>query len=177
MLKNIVINMEVMESMLFFWASVSEKEKVSESYLEELTNREEMKPQYLDGFDAIEARKVLSSITNREILNGGTKRARKFWNNNMWMLEDKEMMNSMIAPIKVLNLQKLIEVINEKSKDFKYETVKIHIIPGTLDIEYVKENNLYFNFFKIFPDWEGNLSIEGKTVEEYFEEAIINMNK
>lgn len=175
MLKNIVINMEVMEQMIYFWSAVADREKVSDAYLETLTDRKEMKPLYNEEFDAIEARKVLSSITNRELLNTTSKYSRKFWNNNMWMLEDKDMMQSMIKPIKVLNLEDVISKVNEKDGNFKYETVNIVIVPGTFEETIVDENTIYFNFFKIFPDFEGNLSINGKTVPEFFEEAILNL--
>lgn len=176
MLKNININMEIMEQMIYFWASVKERQKIGEEYLDGLTNRPEMKVLYHGEYDALEARKALSAITNREPLNTQVKETRKFWNNNMWMLEDYEMMKSMINPIKILNLNSLIEKVNAKVANFSHETINIIIVPGTNELEKIEGNTLYFNFFKIFPDWEGKLSVEGKQVEEYFEDAIIRMN-
>lgn len=176
MLKNIKINMEILEQMIYFWASVKEKQRVDEKFLDGITSRPEMKYFYHGEYTDIEARKALSAITNREPLNSYVKETRKMWNNNMWMLEDDEMMKSMISPIKVLNLNSLIEKVNAKNPNYKHETVNIFILPGTFETEKIDGNNLYFNFFKIFPDWEGNLSVEGKQVEEYFEDAILRMS-
>ena len=68
------INTEVVEMMIFFWSSVAEKEKVAEPYIISVAERPEMKLIYDDEFKEEGVRSVLSAISNRELLNGGSKR-------------------------------------------------------------------------------------------------------
>lgn len=69
---SIKINNEVVEMMLYFWQSASEGQKVAESFIIDVANRDEMKLIYNDKFDEEAVRRVLSSITNKELLNGGS---------------------------------------------------------------------------------------------------------
>ena len=48
---NIKINAEILEMMLFFWQSTSEKEKVSDTYLTEIGARKEMKVLFSEFFN------------------------------------------------------------------------------------------------------------------------------
>ena len=67
---------------------------------------------YREGFDKDSVRRVLSAISNREVLNSESKLERKFWNNNMWMLEDLEFTNMMAQPVKTLNLSYMVDKLN-----------------------------------------------------------------
>ncbi len=134
------INLEVIEMMLFFWHSTKDKEKVSDLYLNDIANREEMEVIYNDEFNKESVRKVLSAITNRELLSNRTKDEGMFWNNNMWMTEDLSITQAMIDPIKALN-------VDDIEKD-----IEVIFIPGLSDVYYIKDNKLYINFFKILVD-------------------------
>ncbi len=176
MIKNIKINLNILEYMLYFWQSSSENEKVGEEYLAEIANQEEMKLLYDDEFSAESVRKVLSAITNHEMLNGGSAKERKFWNNNMWITEDMELLNMMIAPLKVLNADCLVDKINGQ-KDIPYETVEIVFVPATSEEYLIKDNRLIVNLFRVSADLyeEGKITIDNKSVLDYLEEKILEM--
>ena len=169
------INTEVVEMMIFFWSSVAEKEKVPEPYIISVAERPEMKLIYDDEFKEEGVRSVLSAISNRELLNGGSKRDKRFWNNNMWMMEDLGVMEAMIAPMKQLNLQEDEANLSTKSG---YDEVNVIFVPGTTDFFKVVGNNLVVNFFKIAVDifgGTGEVTFDGKTLKEAIEEKIKTM--
>ena len=169
------INTEVVEMMIFFWSSVAEKEKVAEPYIISVAERPEMKLIYDDEFKEEGVRSVLSAISNRELLNGGSKRDKRFWNNNMWMMEDLGVMEAMIAPMKQLNLQEDEANLSTKSG---YDEVNVIFVPGTTDFFKVVGNNLVVNFFKIAVDifdGTGEVTFDGKTLKEAIEEKIKTM--
>ena len=169
------INTEVVEMMIFFWSSVAEKEKVAEPYIISVAERPEMKLIYDDEFKEEGVRSVLSAISNRELLNGGSKRDKRFWNNNMWMMEDLGVMEAMIAPMKQLNLQEDEANLSTKSG---YDEVNVIFVPGTTDFFKVVGNNLVVNFFKIAVDifgGTGEVTFDGKTLKEAIEKKIKTM--
>ena len=55
---SIKINNEVVEMMLYFWQSASEGQKVAESFIIDVANRDEMKLIYNDKFDEEAVRRV-----------------------------------------------------------------------------------------------------------------------
>ena len=65
LIKTIRVSFDTIEMMLFFWQSVAEKEKVSESYMIDIAEKEEMKYLYGAEFDKESVRKVLSAISNK----------------------------------------------------------------------------------------------------------------
>ena len=169
------INTEVVEMMIFFWSSVAEKEKVAEPYIISVAERPEMKLIYDDEFKEEGVRSVLSAISNRELLNGGSKRDKRFWNNNMWMMEDLGVMQAMIDPMKQLNLQEDEANLSTKSG---YDEVNVIFVPGTTDFFKVVGNNLVVNFFKISVDifgGTGEVTFDGKTLKEAIEDKIKTM--
>jgi len=85
MLTNIKLNMQEIESMLYFWHACRDKEKVSEAYLDSIAAMPGLSLCYDKEFNAESFRKVLSSITNRERLSNLNKKEGRFWSNNMWM--------------------------------------------------------------------------------------------
>lgn len=165
---SIKINTEVLEMMLFFWQSCLEKEKVSDVYLSEIGARKEMEVLYNKDFTAESVRKVLSAITNRELLSEKTKEEGRFWNNNMWMLEDLSLATDlMLAPVKQLG-----ESSFKLSQD---KNIEIVFVPGTFETAYIKDNNLYLNFFKLQVDYaseNNSLLIENKPFIEYIQEQL-----
>ncbi len=160
------VNLEVIEMMLFFWHSTRDNEKVSDVYLNDVANRAEMKVLFNDEFNAESIRKVLSSITNREILSTRTKTEGLFWNNNMWMSEDLSITQAMIDPIKALNF-------DDVDKD-----VEVIFIPGHSELYYIEANKLYVNFFKVMVDvFTGSMdvTIDGVSPREFILSKVESM--
>lgn len=88
MVQRIKLNLEEIESMLYFWQATNDREKVAETYLNEIATMAGLSSSYDSEFNGESVRKVLSAITNREILSQKTKKEARFWTNNMWMMED-----------------------------------------------------------------------------------------
>ena len=174
MIKTINKNLNVIESMLYFWQATKEKEKVGENYLVTLSEYDEMKLLYSDDFDAESVRKSLSAISNREMLNGGTQKERQFWNNNMWMLEDLDYMKAMVAPLKVLNLDSLVDEINQE-KDIQTPVIDVIFVPANKEEYLIKDNKLIINFFKLTADLINleEVTINGQSIREYIKNAIL----
>lgn len=177
MVKRIKVNLDVIESMLYYWQSTSEKEKVGEPYIISIGDFDEMKYVYGEGFDKDSVRRVLSAISNREMLNSESKKERKFWNNNMWMLEDLEFTNMMVQPLKVLNLSNVIDKLNEINSDNQYEQIEVIFVPGHVDEYTIDGNKLVINFFRVMPDLyeEGKVKIGDKDYKEYIEEKLVEL--
>ncbi|MCI6610037.1 MAG: hypothetical protein MSH08_04710 [Ezakiella sp.] len=143
------INAEVVEMMIFYWSSVAEKEKVAEPYIISVAERPEMMMIYDEEFDEQGVRRVLSAISNRELLNGGSKKEKRFWNNNMWMMEDLGVMQAMIDPMKQLSLKDVTDTLATKTG---LDEVNVIFVPGTTEFYKICGNNLILNFFKIAVD-------------------------
>ena len=175
MLKRIKINMDVMETMLYFWQATSERDKVSEKYLNDLAKMPGLSYTYDDEFNAESVRKVLSAITNREPFLSKVKKESRFWNNNMWMLDDLGYMDSIIQPLKKLNLDHLVDEINKAVPAGRYEEVEVFFSPLHLVDCYASENRLIINFFIIIPDLEGNLKVGELPLAEFIKEKIAEL--
>lgn len=175
MLKNIIINLEVIESMLYYWSSVVDREKVTESFFVDIANMDAMKLIQTNEFSSESIRKVLSSIQNRELLSGATKPEKRFWSKNMWIAEDVNLANKMAQPIKILNVDDLVNQLNEKYSDIKQERIIVHIAPLHLDPYYIKDGNLIINFFMIYFDENENVLIDGKPIKEYIFERLCEL--
>ncbi len=156
-------NVDALEMMIFYWESVADKDKMADEYFISIADKPEMSVLYCDDFSKDSVRKVLSAISNRERLNDKTQKEARFWNNNMWILEDLEVMRNMIAPIKTLNLSEL----DDKGDGGKFNEVVF--IPGHEDECYMKDNKLYINFFKLMPDFMNpkEVKIDGKDLKSY----------
>ncbi len=172
MLNQMNVKLNVIEGMHYFWQATSESEKVGEKYLVDLANLPEMEALYDEEFTRDSIRKVLSAISNREVLNSESKKERKFWNNNMWVMEDLELTNMMISPLKVLNLDKVKEELNRGIGSENYEDIDVVFVPGHFDEYRIEKNQLYINFFKVQADLygENKLTIGEMSIEKYIEE-------
>jgi hypothetical protein len=172
MINSITVNLDAVEMMLFFWQSVAEREKVAEAFMWEVAEKEDMKYLYNDNFSKESIRKVLSAISNREMLNNPSKEESRFWNYNMWMLEDMENMNNMVTPVKKLNLDDLKDKLKDTKTDF--DKVEVVFIPGHLEEYYIDENKVVINFFKLLVDFMDptKVNISEKPLKEYVEEKI-----
>ena len=175
MIKQIELNLETIESMLYLWTALAEKEKVAESFFVDVAKQYPLKAIMTKDFDEESVRKVLSAIQNRELLSGASKEEKRFWNNNMWMMEDLGVMQAMIDPMKQLNLQ---EDEGELSTKSGFDEVNVIFVPGTTDFFKVVDNNLVVNFFKIAVDifgGTGEVTFDGKSLKDAIEEKIKTM--
>lgn len=174
MLKEIKVNTKALESMLFIWASIKDREKISEAFLEDLAGTPEMKGAMQENFNERSVQKVLSAISNRERLNSPTKEESRFWNYNMWMLEDPDMTQLMLNPVKVLNVN---EVKKKAPADFPFESVEVIFFPGHFESVKQIENQLFINFFLVKADMfeENKVTIEDKDLKDYVMEQILTM--
>lgn len=174
MINRIKMKLDIVEAMLYYWQATSEKEKVGEVYINNISDFIEMNYLYDNEFNNESVRKVLSAISNREIFKSDIKKERKFWNNNMWMMEDLEYTNMMVSPLKVLNLDSLIEKLNNNNKNTSFNELEVIFVPGH-EYEYkISDNKLIINFFRVKPDlYEDNkITIGDKLLLEYIEEKL-----
>jgi hypothetical protein len=165
--------MDIVESMLYFWQATNDKEKVGEKYITSIADRPEMLGLYDDEFTKESVRKVLSAISNRELLNSRSIKERRFWNNNMWMMEDVDYTFKMIAPVKVLNVNAYLDQIN--TQETTTDTVDIYFVPGLHDTYKIVGHKIYINFFKVKPDLinENNVTIDDLPIQNFVVERII----
>lgn len=178
MVKNIMVDLETIEGMLYFWQAASEKENVSENFFYDMSDMEGFKLIYDNEFTNESVRKVLSAIKNRELLSAANKKEKRFWNYNMWVMEDLEYTKAMATPIKQLNLDNIIDKLNKEVPEGKFEDVKVIFLPLHLDDYYIKGNCLIINFFKVKPnDFEEGANIDGIPLEDYVEEKLIKLLK
>lgn len=177
MVQSIKINLEIVEALLYFWQASSEGEKVGENYIISISDFPDMKYLFNEEFDKNSIRKVLSAISNKELISDGSKTEMRYWNNNMWMMEDLGFTNIMIKPLKTLNASKFLDKIKENSNIDKYEDLEIVILPGHFNEYYIDDNKLIINFFKITADLfdEDSITIGGMDLEEYIEEKLIEL--
>lgn len=172
MLKNIIINLEAIESMLYYWSAVADKEKVSETFFIDFANSKPMNMIQREDFNEESIRKVLSSIQNRELLSQATKPEKRFWSKNMWMAEDLSLSRKMAEPFKKLNLDSELDDINKNIPNLPFEEINIYIAPLHLDTYYIVENNIIINYFMLYFDEGDNPLFDGKNLREYLLERI-----
>lgn len=176
MLQNIKIDLESIEAMLYFWQATSEKENISEMFFYDVAAMKGLKLCYDDEFNDESVRRVLSAIKNRELLSNATKKELRFWNNNMWMLEDLEYTNLMVSPVKKLNLDNLTPILKEKFPNSKYETLEVIFAPLHVDEYLIKDNCLIINFFRVKPsDFDDTTSIGDKLIADYILEKLTQL--
>lgn len=146
MLKQIAINIQALESMLFIWASLKDREKLADEFYINLAASPEMAAAYDEDFDQNAFRRVLSAISNRELLSDASKKEKRFWNNNMWMMEDLGVTEMMLEPVKTMNLDARL---SELPATIPYEKMEVIFYPGTTELASLQGDKLYINFFKI----------------------------
>ena len=172
MVQRIKVNLEAVEAMLYFWQAASEKENIPEKFFYDVAEMEALSCAYDEEFSAESVRRALSAIKNREPFVGN-KKERKFWNNNMWMMEDFQYTNAMVSPIKRLNLDDMVGKLIQANSVNKYEEVEVIFAPLHSDEYIIKDNKLVINFFRIKPDLIDNKTyIAEKDLIEYIEEKL-----
>ena len=154
MLNRVNLNLETVEAMLYYWHAAVEKDNVSEKFFYDVAEMPGLKVAYDDEFNGESVRRALSAIKNREPFDG-TKKEKKFWNNNMWMMEDLEFTHAMVAPLKKLNLDSIVEELKELNNRNNIEEIEVIFSP-LLSYEYIiPGNKLVINFFRIKIEFDG----------------------
>lgn len=170
MLKRIKLNLDAVEAMLYYWQAASEKDNIPEQFFYDVAEMDGLKITYDEEFNEESVRRALSAIKNREPFQGN-KKEKKFWNNNMWMMEDLEYTKLMANPIKKLNLDSLVDKI--KGENDKYEEVEVIFAPLHTEEYVIVDNKLIINFFRIKPsDVDERTFIGDKELIPYIEEKI-----
>jgi len=172
MLQRIKVNLEAVEAMLYFWQAASEKENVAEKFFYDVADMPGLTCAYDAEFNGESVRRALSAIKNREPF-AGNKKELKFWNNNMWMMEDFEYTNAMAQPIKKLNLDSLVKKLSSVDGSNKYEELEVIFSPLHSDEYIILGNKLVINFFRVKPDFiEDKTCIGNIELSEYIEEKL-----
>lgn len=172
MLKTIKKNLDAIEAMNFFWQAASEKENVAEQFFHDVGQMPAMTCIYDEEFNEESVRRTLSAIKNREPLTGN-KKEKRFWNYNMWIMEDMEYKDAMIKPVKKLNLDCLVEKLQNCEGADKYEELEVIFSPMHMDEYVIKENRLLINFFMVKPSLiDDSVTIQDKEINQYVEEKL-----
>lgn len=177
MLKSIKVDLKAVESMLFFWSMIAEREKVSEVYILSVAETPQFRGVYVPGFDNISVRKVLSAISNREVFRSDNRKESRFWVDNIWMLEDLDYIMEMIGPIKRLHLDDMVDRLNEVVPQEVLEELHVVFVPFYYQNAVYGRDTLYVNFFRAIPDKkeERVLSIEGKSLEDFIYQGLVKI--
>ncbi|HNR05196.1 MAG TPA: hypothetical protein PKI50_11660 [Bacillota bacterium] len=152
---NIKINLNGLEIMVFFWNSLMSREKVSESFLNDLCSMQEFSYIYNEDFNNESLRRLLSALNNKEPFSGN-KPERKYYSNSLMIMEYIDEVQPAINAIKKLNLNS----IAEKAK----EDVEVVVVPGLSKGIEKTDNKLIVDFFSL-KNTENGLVISGESLE------------
>lgn len=173
MINAIKVNLNAIEALLYFWQAVNGRENVSEMFIYDVTTMPGLTLTYDSEFNEESVRRALSAIKNREIFTSNNRKEGRFYNNNLWMMEDLEYTNLMVTPIKKLNLNSLIESLNSKYPNSKFEELEVIFSPLHLDEYLIVQNKLIVNFFRVKPsDFDENTFIGEKELTTYLAEKL-----
>lgn len=166
---SIKVRLDVIEYLIYFWESIAQREKVADRYFHEVADNPDMRLIYDEEFKPESVVKVLSAITNREMLNSPTKKESRFWGQNLRMIEDLDAMRIIVNPVKTLNLDHLRDKID---KD-----IEVVFVPDTMDEYRIIDDKLVVNFFRIMPSifGDGSVTLDGKDLNSYFEEKVLEV--
>jgi hypothetical protein len=177
MLHRIKLNLEAVEAMLYYWQAASEKDNIAEKFFYDVAEMPALSAAYDDEFNGESVRRALSAIKNREPYRGN-KKEKKFWNNNMWMMEDLEYTKSMARPLKKLNLDSLVNELEGVDSSNGIEEVEVIFSPLHSDEYIISGSRLIINFFRIKPsDVDENTYIGEKPLKQYIKEKIEELLK
>lgn len=176
MVQRIKVNFDTVEAMLFFWQTTKDREKVTEKYLNDVASMEGFKLTYDEEFDGESVRRAMSAVSNREPFQSKSKKEGRFWNNNLWMLEDLEYTNSMLQPIKKLNLDTVIDELNSVAESKEIDTVEVFFVPFHTEEYILSENKLIINFFRVRPDFVSEKTYVGELgIADFVKEKIVEL--
>jgi hypothetical protein len=171
MINRVKVNLEAIEAMLYFWQAVNDRESISEMFIYDIAAMPGLALTYEDEFNEESVRRALSAIKNREIFSRSSKKEGRFYSNNLWMMEDLSYTNSMVAPIKKLNLEFLTSELNSKYPNSKYEELEVIFSPLHIEDYLILDSRLIINFFKIKPA-EDKTSMGDIELKEYIKEKL-----
>mgnify|MGYP001169679813 CR=1 FL=1 len=178
MLERIRVDLEMVESLLFFWNLIIERSKVSEIFILTVAEMEQYQAVYDEKFDNISVRKVLSALSNREVFRSDNRRESRFWVDNLWMLEDPAWTEKQVAPLKRLNLDSLLPELREKRPEAP-QTLNVVFVPFDRQRKYVLSgNSLYINFFAALPrkdDPRNRVEIGGKPLMDFIRDRLLDL--
>ncbi len=164
------MDLRVFEAMIYFWTATLEREKVGERYLNDIAEMEDMKSLYDDEFNKESVRKILSAISNREMFRPENKKEGSFWNYNMWIMEDPEVMKMIIDTVKSIE----VKAIEEKISGNQDEQIEIAFIPGHGKPFYTRGGKLLINVFMFRYDFNTDkIKYIEKPIEDYITETIM----
>jgi len=173
MVQRIKVNLDAVEAMLYFWQSTNDREKVSELFIFNVTDMKGLKYAYDNEFNSESVRRALSAVTNREIFSSANRKEGRFYNNNLWMMEDLSYTDMMVQPLKKLNLESLVKKINDCPGSENFEELEVIFSPLHLDEYLIKENKLIINFFRVKPsDIDETVYIGDKELTEFIGEKL-----
>lgn len=173
MLNRIKVNLEAVEAMLYFWQAVNDREAVSEMYIYDIAAMPGLALAYDDEFTEESVRRALSAIKNREIFSRSNKKEGRFYNNNLWMMEDLSYTGLMVAPVKKLNLDSMAKELGSKYPDSKHDELEVIFSPLHVDDYLTADNKLIINFFRVKPgDIDDNTYIGEKELKAYIREKL-----
>jgi hypothetical protein len=174
MINRIKVNLESVEAMLYFWQAINERENLSEAYIYDVASMPSLKISYDNEFNEESVRRALSAIKNREIFSRDNQKEGRFYNNNLWMMEDLSYTGMMVAPIKKLNLDSLLEPLNTKYPKSALEELEVIFAPLHVDEYFIKDCKLVINFFRVKPDlMNPDVTLIGEVeIKEYIAEKL-----
>lgn len=171
MINRVKVNLDTVEAMLYFWQAVNDRENLSEMYIYDIAAMPGFSLAYELGFNEESVRRALSAIKNREMFSSNGKKEGRFYSNNLWMMEDLSYTDSMVAPLKKLNLEFLTDNLNSKYPNPKYNELEVIFSPLHVKDYTIKDNKLLINFFKVKPG-EDEAFIEDIKLKEYIKEKL-----
>jgi hypothetical protein len=178
MIQRVNVNLDAVEAMLYFWQSTNDREKVSELFIFDVTAMPGLKYAYDDEFNSESVRRALSAVTNREIFSSSNRKEGRFYNNNLWMMEDLNYTNMMVQPLKKLNLESLTEKLNDYQGNENFEELEVIFSPLHLDEYLIKDNKLIINFFRVKPSDIGEAVYIGeKEITNFIEDKLKELMK
>lgn len=176
MIAKIIKNLEAVEAMLYYWHALKDREKVVEKFIYDIAEMPGLTNAYDEEFDGESVRRTLSAIKNRERFSSRTKKEARFWNNNLWMMEDLGYTDAMVQPLKTLNLDDLAASIQELVQSKNFDQLEVIFAPLHFDDYYIKENKLIINFFKVKPV-ENKAYIGEQELMEFIREKLVELLK
>lgn len=172
--KKIKINLEAIEAMLYYWHALKDKEKVAEKFIYDIAEMQGLKDAYDEEFDGESVRRALSAIKNREAFSSRSKKEARFWNNNLWMLEDLDFTDAMVQPLKTLNLDDLPENTEQDAREENGEEREVIFAPLHFDDFVIKGNKIIINFFKIKLE-NGKAFLGDQELKEFIGKKLVEL--
>ena len=159
------INLDAMESLNYFWQALKDREKASEQFLADVAQLAGYQLVYDEEFTAESVRRVMSALSNHEPFRAENKKEGRLYNNHLWMMDDLDVAQAMLQPIKVLNLGDLEQSLGDSLSP---EEITIYFVPFHTEAVEVRGDKVVLNFFKVMVDLMGGeeVTFEGKPLPE-----------